>query len=154
MPPQYTLAERFWTHVTFTPTCWLWNAFCNRHGYGKCGSRYFKTTLTHRRAWELCNGPIPEGLYVCHHCDVPNCVNPTHLFLGTAADNQRDSVAKGRKCVGTTLPFSKLTPKDVCAIREAYGSGAYSQRGLAARYGMSRGAICAVLARRSWRHVT
>lgn len=52
--------------------------------------------LAHRWAWEQAYGPIPAGLYVCHHCDVPECINPQHLFLGTPRDNTLDAKAKGR----------------------------------------------------------
>lgn len=68
--------------------CWLWPV---KSGYG-----VFKGKRAHRLSYEAFVGPIPDGLFVCHKCDVPACCNPDHLFVGTALDNSRDMVAKGR----------------------------------------------------------
>lgn len=76
--------------------CWLWVGALRPNGYGN----FFlgnKTTCAHRAAWTLANGQIPDGLQVLHRCDVPNCVNPSHLFLGTQKDNMQDMIAKGRQ---------------------------------------------------------
>ena len=83
--------------------CREWTGALDRSGYGRIGMDH-KVAFTHRLAWELANGPIPDGLFVCHHCDNPPCcqTEPTegypegHLFLGTDGDNSRDSAAKGR----------------------------------------------------------
>ena len=91
------LAERLWSRVVEQPNgCREWTGSTNSKGYGVIGVDY-KTVLTHRLAWTLTNGPIPEGMKVLHHCDNPSCCNVGKcLFLGTMADNTADMVAKGR----------------------------------------------------------
>ena len=83
-------SDTFWDGCIPEPNtgCWLWLGFISPDGYG--------TRLAHRRAWELARGPIPDGMLVCHRCDVRHCVNPDHLFLGTHLDNMRDMIRKGR----------------------------------------------------------
>lgn len=71
--------------------CWKWIAGHYKNGYGN-----FRGSKAHRVSWELAHGRIPEGLYVLHKCDVRDCVNPNHLFLGTYKDNMVDMVSKGR----------------------------------------------------------
>lgn len=87
--------ERFWSKVTRSDRCWEWQGPRDHDGYGfikvmRCSRR------AHRCSWELCVGPIPNNLFVLHRCDNPPCVNPAHLFLGTARDNALDMVGKGR----------------------------------------------------------
>lgn len=91
---------RFWRHVSKGPECWLWTGAPNSAGYGMVGegpAGADRKILAHRLAWEIHFGPIPEGMFVCHHCDTPLCVRPDHLFLGTHTDNMRDMAAKGRQ---------------------------------------------------------
>lgn len=77
--------------------CWLWTGRYGNNGYGTFGGgRKGERTGAHRLVWEITNGPIPDGLFVLHRCDVRGCVNPEHLFLGTAKDNTQDMMAKGR----------------------------------------------------------
>jgi hypothetical protein len=71
--------------------CWLWLGWVDYQGYGRSGH-----VFAHRRVYSLYRGVIPRGLCVCHHCDVPSCVNPGHMFLGTRSDNMQDSLKKGR----------------------------------------------------------
>lgn len=98
------LLERFMSHVTAAPRgCWEWSGATMPLGYGQitdvarrtAGGRRARSRA-HRVAYELAYGQIPDGLYVCHRCDTPRCVRPTHLFLGTPKDNYDDMVAKGR----------------------------------------------------------
>ena len=91
------------------------------HGYGHIGRgrRGDGYAIAHRAAWELAHGPIPEGLFVCHHCDNPPCCNVDHLFLGTAADNNHDRARKGRTVVqsGERHKDAKLTTEQVAELR-------------------------------------
>lgn len=87
--------ERFYSKIEKTDTCWLWKAGQRGNGYGAIKVNG-KTVLAHRFSYELHKGEIPNGLYVCHSCDVRSCVNPDHLWLGTQKDNMMDARVKGR----------------------------------------------------------
>lgn len=99
--PASPLRDRLekWVHHEPNTGCWLWAGPC---GGGRSRYRILRLAgtdtniTTHRLAWQLFRGPIPDGMHVCHRCDTPECVNPDHLFLGTSFDNMRDKVAKGR----------------------------------------------------------
>lgn len=97
MSPKTTMSleDRFWSKVDTSGDCWVWTDNRFRRGYGKI-SIGNKQRRAHRVAWELTNGPIPDGLLVCHSCDNPPCVRPDHLFLGTTEHNVQDRVEKGR----------------------------------------------------------
>lgn len=80
-----------------TTGCWLWTGTLQSKGYGLLSTtRRAGPLLAHRIAWLLLRGPIPPGGQVLHSCDVPCCVNPGHLFIGSASDNTADMVRKGR----------------------------------------------------------
>jgi|SRR5262245_13657245 len=161
-PKPRPLAERFWEKVLrgHPDACWIWRAATQGTGYGKFGLPGGRFVLAHRMAWELTHGPIPDGLSVCHTCDVRLCCNPRHLFLGTTADNLADMRAKGR---GTPPPPSpalkgeqhgraRLTEAEVTAIRNDYGPGT-SIRVLAERYGVSPQNIHRIVTRKMWTHL-
>ena len=94
-----TIEERLWSRVEKTESgCWLWTGYTCDTGYGKInlGGKNGRIVYTHRLAYELFHGPIPDGHSVCHTCDVRNCINPSHLFAGTQQQNMDDMVSKGR----------------------------------------------------------
>lgn len=131
--------------------CWNWQRSRNNRGYGKqdIGGRRI---YAHRAAWERAHGPIPAGLNVLHKCDNPACVNPSHLFLGTMADNSADMAAKGRSCRGEKHRKAKLTAGQVAIIRRRRATGEPA-RTIAAAFSVSRQNVADIVARRSWRHV-
>jgi HNH endonuclease len=141
-----------WSRVEKTEDgCWNWTAGKGTRGYGHVRIRG-KTRAAHRLSYELATGPIPCGMFVCHRCDNPSCVNPEHLFLGTDADNMADKTAKGRQTKGASVNTAKLDAQVVQSIRESRAAGAsYSQ--LAAKHGVSKQQIANIVLGRSWRHV-
>lgn len=81
--------------------CWLWRGPYGHGGYGSGSDpRTRRARQAHRMSHEVFNGPIPDGMYVCHTCDCPPCVNPEHLWTGTPKENVRDMMAKGRHVPG------------------------------------------------------
>lgn len=157
MPRKLTSNKiRFWSKVNIgsEAECWNWKASVNSTGRGAY-SIGRKNIKAHRMAWELTNGEIPAGLLVCHRCDNGKCCNPSHLFLGTYADNFHDMMAKGRKKIlrGEEDPKSKLTTKQVIEIRKLYRPWKYSQFRLAREFGVSRSTIESIIHRVNWRSV-
>lgn len=160
------VAERLWRRVDKREFgCWEWTgSVAGQYGHGRIS--YFREDgakrgiYTHRLAWELIVGPIPEGLWVLHHCDNPRCVradpDPTksHLFLGTHQDNMDDMVTKGRHAdlSGERGPRAVLTEQQVRAARDLRVSGA-TIPALARRFGVAKGTMASVIHRRTWRNV-
>lgn len=149
------LQARFLTHFAISAGCWLWSGRINEHGYGVlCLHKQF--WLAHRFAYTHHRGNIPDGLCVLHHCDVRNCVNPAHLFLGTQADNVADMDAKGRRVVpqvpgGENHPLSKLTAAAVAEIRERYVPRSVTLAQLGREFGVSETTVFHVIKGRKYR---
>ena len=107
-----------------------------------------------RIAWELVYGPIPKGLFVCHQCDVPACVNPDHLFLGTNSENIKDSYAKRRSNQrGENNACARLTEEKVYELRRRYKKSGVIQQELANEYGVTCSCISSIVRGRSWGHL-
>lgn len=149
---------RFWRKVDKSggdDACWTWTAGVDRRGYGKFRiNDDAKDTLAHRFSYELHFGPFDADLCVCHSCDNPPCVNPSHLFLGTRADNNADMVAKGRHAnghlSGERSPTAKLTDAQAREIRVIYETG-LTQREIADKFGVSRSTISNVVLWKNWK---
>lgn len=138
------LGERFSTKVNRTggpDACHLWTAYTMRNGYGTIGGTGSRKQLAHRVAWELKYGPVPPGLLVLHKCDNRRCVNERHLFLGTAAENTRDMVTKGR-ARGMRKPVTKRL---IASIRRRITAGVSRAR-TARELGVSASLIRSVCA--------
>lgn len=132
--------------------CWVWTAAA-KAGYGVFRHPTGKQVLAHRYAWESIRGPIPEGLMVLHRCGVALCVRPSHLYLGTHAENMRDRDLHGRTVRGEADGNAKLTEEQVREIRARW-TGERGQRGrLAAEYGVSPRTIYLVVTGETWVHV-
>lgn len=134
-----------WDRLDKSGDCWIWTGPKYESGHGTMGycGRY---DGTHRLAWRFARGPIPEGMYVCHHCDNPACCNPDHLFLGTPIESVQNAVRRGRH------GYRKLTEEGVKRIRARHESGE-TQTSIANDLGLSLGAVWHVVHRKTWKHV-
>lgn len=151
--------------------CWEWKGTKYHDGYGMVSIRNGRKATTaraHRLSYECFVGPIPEGMCVCHTCDVPSCLNPVHLFLGTHQENMDDKVSKGRQAIGDrhgsrTRPQavshgeshwkSKLTAEKVKDIRARYAAGGITLHELGNEFGVVKQNINKIVQRKIWVHV-
>lgn len=135
--------------------CWLWTGALNR-GYGRhtINIPAVHHWLAHRLSYRTFVGPIEGGLFVCHKCDVRTCINPSHLFLGTAADNGADMAAKGRAWVPRSeeSPTAKLSSADASNILALYREGA-SPTVLAKRFNVQSRTIHYIAAGKTWKQI-
>lgn len=163
------IRDRFESKIHYCPTtgCWLWSDVLNGRGYGHLTFNR-KVYLAHRFSWELHRGPITDGLFVCHKCDVRSCVNPDHLFLGTCKDNLQDMGRKGRSAMqsnpearrkvglahqGERNTTSRLTTEQVLGILALRPTKRGDVAREARRLGVHSVTVSDVLNGRTWTHL-
>lgn len=157
--------ERAMSKSTVDPStgCWLFNGSRTPKGYGHLSdNRTYNMIRVHRLSYRELKGEIPNGMLVCHKCDVRNCWNPDHLFLGTHQDNMDDMIRKGRANFGTPpgnsirgedSPNAKLTEEKVIEIRRRFFAGGITKLDLSKEYGVCDKTIGVMIKGRTWKHV-
>lgn len=136
--------------------CWLWTGPTNYKGYGY-GSFEGVRFSVHRMSYIIHKGTIPKGMLVCHNCDQRSCLNPEHLFIGTAQDNTDDMMRKGRhrmieSDLGEKNRFSKLKNDDVIEIRRL-GKLGYKANTIAPIFNVTPRNINDILSGSTWKHL-
>lgn len=172
------IIDRFWSKVDVKgeDDCWQWHGTImhprGKHGRGGYGNIYVNggKMLAHRLSWVIANGSIPEGLWVLHTCHNRACVNPTHLYVGTAKDNTRDAIVRGTqykhqfpkgqthnkghtRSRGELNSQAKLTELEVREIRSLYSTGNYTQTELGRRYGVTPPQISHIVNLKTWQYL-
>jgi len=140
------LRDKLLSRTIVRGNCWEWQGAKNLKGYGSI-SVGGVVILVHRLSYRVHHGRLGDNL-VCHRCDNPKCVNPAHLFLGTATDNIHDMYHKGR---AAPSPSTKITADDARSNREKYIPRKYGTTRLAKEYGISCGHVYAILRGEFWR---
>jgi hypothetical protein len=127
--------------------CWLWNRSLGKHGYGEVNISG-NQMRAHIASYIVFKGEIPKGMLVCHSCDIKNCINPEHLWLGTAKDNSTDMFNKGRR-------VKKLNQQDVINIRKEWDENYSHSLGsyICAQYGITPSHLNSIVKRKIWKHI-
>lgn len=138
-------------------SCWPWIGTRNNKGYGMFMVTSPKKIPASRASWMLFRGEIPAGMSVCHECDNPACVNPSHLFLGTHADNMHDMHNKKRHKyvahVGSKNGFARLDESKVSTIKAMLRAGV-THKAIAKTFGVAASGISHIASGKSWKHVS
>ena len=141
----------FWSRVNKTRSCWVWTGAVRRADYGEMWFNG-KILSAPRLALMFAGVKIPDGHHVCHKCDTPRCVRPSHLFHGTPADNMADKVRKNRQTKGENNGGTKLTAAKVLRIRKLCAAGV-PQSVIAKKFGVEQTNISFIKRRVTWKHV-
>lgn len=148
-----TRKKIFFSKVSKTKNCWLWTGYKNNKGYGSF--LYPKGTLAHRYSYLVHNGEIPDDMMVCHSCDNPSCVNPEHLWIGTAQNNMDDCIRKNRNKIvtvrGEENGLSKLNERQVCEILK--NENKLTQKEFANKFRCDQTTIHYVQYGKTWKHI-
>lgn len=151
------IETRFWNTVEVgsRTDCWDWKGYIGSTGYGQVWRTLKRCGLSnkaHRWAWYLKNGPILDNMCVLHKCDNRKCVNPNHLFLGTAKDNAQDCTKKGRYALGYGENHlnSKLTAQQVMDMRDRYDAGGVTFAQLGREYRIHEVTARNIIRRKHW----
>ncbi len=151
-----SLAARFESFVHYEPNsgCWLWAGHAGARGYGMIGIGGRKMKTATHVSLALAGRAVPTGMFACHRCDMPACVNPDHLFIGTPLDNVRDMIAKGRSrpARGERQRQAKVTAEQVREIRSLAASGT-PHRLIAERFGLAPSTVSNINTGHSWKHL-
>jgi len=148
--------DNFWKKVSVRGIndCWEWLKSRSNKGYGRIFINS-QPQEAHRISYEISNQLIPEKMWVLHKCDNRKCVNPNHLWLGTAKDNSDDMIAKGRDIHsrGERHPQVKLSGEDVKKIQSLYKNGNITQMELAKLFKVKQVQISRIINKKTWRHI-
>jgi hypothetical protein len=145
--------QRWLDKVNKTESCWLWEGTLNRKygAFRRFINDKWVMYKAHRFAYEYFKGNIPQGLQVCHSCDNPKCVNPDHLWIGTAKENVADMLKKGRKNIGAKKTGTNLNQSIANQIRMVFNEGGKKYPEIAKMFNTSTAQVCRIINNKIWK---
>jgi hypothetical protein len=153
-PPRLSIESRLQKHIKKLDGCWVFTGSLDKDGYGVFNYGRGKQVRAHRMSYEFYISQIPKGYLVCHKCDNPSCINPSHLFLGSHKDNTQDMIKKDRKiCLkGSKHHYSKITETDVLAIRQKRLLG-LKLKNIGNEFAISFQTVSSICKGKTWKHI-
>lgn len=154
LPPKLSIIDKLMEGRKIDENgCWIWTKSIGSSGYGQIYDSMRIPIGVHRVSYAHFVGPIPDSMYICHKCDVKNCFNPDHLFIGTAKENMNDASKKCRIVCGEENKLSKLDSVSIKQIRSEWISGGITQKTLSERFNCSQANISFIVTGKTWAHV-